>query len=36
MEMGQEIILEPFNGKVLDANSNEVISTFELKTPSSS
>ena len=33
MEMGQEIILEPFNGKVLDANSNEVISTFELKTP---
>ena len=31
--MGQEIILEPFNGKVLDANSNEVISTFELKTP---
>ena len=25
MEMGQEIILEPFNGKVLDANSNEVI-----------
>ena len=33
MEMGQEIILEPFKGKVLDANSNEVISTFELKTP---
>ena len=33
MEMGQEIILEPYNGKVLDANSNEVISTFELKTP---
>ncbi|MDC0347685.1 bifunctional aconitate hydratase 2/2-methylisocitrate dehydratase [Gammaproteobacteria bacterium] len=33
MEMGQEIILEPFNGKVLDANSNAVISTFELKTP---
>ncbi|MDC0466524.1 bifunctional aconitate hydratase 2/2-methylisocitrate dehydratase [Gammaproteobacteria bacterium] len=33
MEMGQEIILEPFSGKVLDANSNEVISTFELKTP---
>ena len=30
--MGQEIILEPHNGKVLDANSNEVISTFELKT----
>ena len=33
MEMGQEIILEPYNGKVLDAHSNEVISTFELKTP---
>ena len=33
MEMGQEIILEPYNGKVLDADSNEVISTFELKTP---
>ena len=32
MEMGQEIILEPYNGKVLDVNSNEVISTFELKT----
>ena len=32
MEMGQEIILEPFNGQVLDANTNEVITTFELKT----
>ena len=32
MEMGQEIVLEPYNGKVLDASSNEVISTFELKT----
>jgi aconitate hydratase 2/2-methylisocitrate dehydratase len=32
MEMGQEIILEPYNGKVLDATSNDVISTFELKT----
>ena len=32
MEMGQEIILEPYNGKVLDANTNEVISTFKLKT----
>ncbi len=32
MEMGQEIILEPYNGKVLDASSNEEISTFELKT----
>ncbi|MDA9045165.1 bifunctional aconitate hydratase 2/2-methylisocitrate dehydratase [Gammaproteobacteria bacterium] len=32
MEMGQEIILEPHNGKVLDASTNEVISTFDLKT----
>tara|TARA_B100001175_G_scaffold156648_1_gene132708 strand:+ start:1803 stop:4382 length:2580 start_codon:yes stop_codon:yes gene_type:complete len=32
MEMGQEIILEPFNGRVLNAETNEVISTFELKT----
>ena len=32
LEMGQEIILEPFNGKVLDANTNEVITEFELKT----
>jgi aconitate hydratase 2/2-methylisocitrate dehydratase len=32
MEMGQEIILEPYNGKVINASSNEVISTFELKT----
>ena len=32
MEMGQEIILEPYNGKVIDASTNEVISTFELKT----
>ena len=32
MEMGQEIILEPFNGHVLNAETNEVISTFELKT----
>ena len=32
MEMGQEIILEPHNGRVLDANTNEVITTFELKT----
>jgi aconitate hydratase 2/2-methylisocitrate dehydratase len=30
--MGQEIILEPHNGRVLDANTNEVITTFELKT----
>ena len=32
LEMGQEIILEPFNGRVLDANSNELITEFELKT----
>ena len=32
MEMGQEIIFEPFNGKIFDANTNEVISEFELKT----
>ena len=32
MLMGQEIILEPLNGKVLDANTNEIISEFELKT----
>ena len=30
--MGQEIILEPLNGRVLDANTNEIISEFELKT----
>ena len=30
--MGQEIILEPLNGRVLDANTKEVISEFELKT----
>ena len=33
LEMGQEIIFEPFNGKILDANSGEVLSSFELKTP---
>ena len=32
MEMGQEIILEPFNGRVLSADTNEVITNFELKT----
>ena len=32
MEMGQEIVLEPFNGRVLDAETNELITTFELKT----
>ena len=30
--MGQEIIFEPFNGKILDASTNEVISEFNLKT----
>ena len=29
---GSEIISEPLNGRVLDANTNEVISEFELKT----
>ena len=33
LNMGQEIIFEPFNGKILDANSGEVLSNFELKTP---
>ena len=32
MKMGQEIIFEPFNGKILDASTNEVISEFNLKT----
>ena len=32
MEMGQEIIFEPFNGKISDAITNEVISEFNLKT----
>jgi aconitate hydratase 2/2-methylisocitrate dehydratase len=32
LTMGQEIILEPFNGKITDANTGEVVSTFELKT----
>ena len=32
MIMGQEIILEPFNGKVIDANTNEILSEFTLKT----
>ena len=30
--MGQEIILEPFAGKITDANTGEVVTTFELKT----
>jgi aconitate hydratase 2/2-methylisocitrate dehydratase len=33
LNMGQEIVFEPFNGKILDAASGEVLSTFELKTP---
>ena len=32
MEMGQEIIFEPFNGKIFDAITNEVVSEFNLKT----
>ncbi len=32
MEMGQEVILEPFNGQVLDAKNNEIITKFNLKT----
>ena len=32
MKMGQEVILEPFNGQVIDAKTNKVISKFELKT----
>ena len=31
MTMGQEVILEPFNGRVLDAKTNEVISDLNLK-----
>jgi aconitate hydratase 2/2-methylisocitrate dehydratase len=33
LNMGQEIIFEPFAGRILDAESNELISSFELKTP---
>ena len=32
MIMGQEVILEPFNGKVIDANTDEILSEFTLKT----
>ena len=32
LEMGQEIILEPFNGKVIDADTNKIITEFKLKT----
>ena len=31
MLMGQEIILEPLKGKVIDANTNEILSEFKLK-----
>ena len=33
LNMGQEIIFEPFNGKIIDAESGKTLSTFELKTP---
>ena len=32
LDMGQEIILKPFAGEVVDANTNEVITKFDLKT----
>ena len=32
LEMGQEIIFEPFEGKISDANTNELLSEFKLKT----
>ena len=32
MITGQEIILEPYKGRVIDANSQEVLSEFKLKT----
>ena len=32
LKMGQEIILKPYEGKILDALTNEVLTTFELKT----
>ena len=32
LEMGQEIIFEPFKGKISDANTNELLSKFKLKT----
>ena len=32
LEMGQEIIFEPFKGKISDANTNELLSEFKLKT----
>ena len=33
LNMGQEIIFQPFNGRILDAESGKTLSTFELKTP---
>ena len=32
LEMGQEIIFEPFKGKISNANTNELLSEFKLKT----
>ena len=32
LEMGQEIILKPYEGKILDASTNEVLTNFDLKT----
>ena len=32
LSMGQEIILKPHEGKILDADSKEILSSFELKT----
>jgi aconitate hydratase 2/2-methylisocitrate dehydratase len=32
LEMGQEIILKPYEGKILDASTNEILTNFELKT----
>ena len=32
LSMGQEIILEPFAGKITDVNTGEVVTTFKLKT----
>ena len=32
LEMGQEIIFEPFKGKISDAKTNELLSEFKLKT----
>ena len=32
LEMGQEIIFEPFKGRISDAKTNELLSEFKLKT----